>query len=87
MEPAMKQNLTSKTIIKHKHFGLPFPSKVRILCGHAVHRAILKKLILFHTALYDNLQYQHLPQWSVLLQYVDDLMISSPSLEACKTDT
>lgn len=87
MEPAMKQNLTSKTIIKHKHFGLPFPSKVRIVCGHAVHRAILKKLILFHTALHDNLQYQHLPQWSVLLQYVDDLMISSPSLEACKTDT
>ena len=41
----------------------------------------------FHSALRDSLQSLHLPHGSVLLQYVDDIMVCSPSHEACKLDT
>lgn len=40
----------------------------------------------FHRALSENLQSLHLPAGSALLNYVDDMMICSPSEEACKID-
>uniref|UniRef100_A0AAQ4RQ79 ribonuclease H n=1 Tax=Gasterosteus aculeatus aculeatus TaxID=481459 RepID=A0AAQ4RQ79_GASAC len=41
----------------------------------------------FHRALSENLQNLQLPAGSALLNYVDDMMICSPSKEACKIDT
>ncbi|XP_035515190.1 uncharacterized protein LOC118326328, partial [Morone saxatilis] len=41
----------------------------------------------FHQQLNLNLQNFEFPSGSVLLTYVDDIMVASPSEEACKTDT
>ena len=43
------------------------------------HTMILKSHGVFHSMLWDNLQSLHQPSVSVLLQYIDDLMICSPS--------
>ena len=48
---------------------------------------VFEALLKVYRALSDNLKNLHLPRGSALLQYVDNLLVCSPSEEACKIDT